>query len=267
LNNFTLRTITGVVFVVVLIGSILLSAYTYLAVFLLITAGALLEFYRLAEKNNIKTTSIYAIICGLLAFIVTFLTAGKIIDDKYLLLILPLLFVIPVTGLFHKSGNPFTGIAWTIFGLFYIALPMSLVNYIRFHSESTGILIGYFIIIWSYDTCAYLVGISIGRHRLFERISPKKSWEGAIGGAILTMGVTWVISVFFTSLVWYQWLIIASIIIVTGTFGDLFESLFKRSIGIKDSGNMIPGHGGFLDRFDALLLSSPFVFAYLQLFC
>jgi phosphatidate cytidylyltransferase len=128
-----------------------------------------------------------------------------------------------------------------------------------------GILLGIFIILWAYDTGAYLVGISIGKHRLFERISPKKSWEGAIGGAIITFGITYFLSLFCNDLTLINWMVIAFIIIFAGTYGDLVESMFKRSLNIKESGNFLPGHGGILDRFDSLLLSLPIIFTYLKI--
>ena len=264
LNNLTVRTITGFVFVVVIIGSILLSTYSFFIVFLAIVTGSLLEFYKLAAAANISPQKYPGTICGILFFIISYLVANQFIGTVFLLLLIPLLFVIPVPELFRKQTQPFSNIAWTIFGIIYIAVPFSLLNFINFQFPSGGLIIGYFIILWSYDTAAYLAGISFGRHRLFERVSPKKSWEGAIGGAILTTGVAYIVSLFFTVITFQQWLVVTLIIIVMGTFGDLAESLFKRSIDIKDSGNLFPGHGGFLDRFDAVLLSSPFVFSYLQ---
>ncbi|MCX6258512.1 MAG: phosphatidate cytidylyltransferase [Bacteroidia bacterium] len=267
MNNFTTRTLTGFLFVVILIGSILLSPYAFLVVFLAITVGTLVEFYRLAGNERIKVQAGYGIACGSLMFVLSFLTSYALIPQKYLLLILPAVFLVPVIELFREKEDPFGNIAWTILGLFYVAGPLSLLSYIRFHTGIGGILMGYFIIIWSYDSFAYLTGITFGRHRLFERISPKKSWEGAIGGVIITLGLLWPVSLLFTELSFVQWLALAIIIFITCTLGDLAESLFKRSIGIKDSGSLFPGHGGFLDRFDAVLLSSPFVFTYLQLFC
>lgn len=266
MNNFTIRTITGFFFVVVLIGSILLSPYAYLVVFLAILTGTLLEFYKLVLLKNVKPLVYFGLFCGFAMFILTFFHASGLTGHNYLLLLLPLFFVIPFAGLFMKDGDPFSNIVWTLFGLFYIAIPLSLLNYIRFHEDTALNLIFYFLIVWTYDSAAYLVGITLGKHRLFERISPKKSWEGAIGGAILTLIITWLISGYFSSMSPYLWMILAGIIVLAGTLGDLTESLFKRGIGVKDSGNMLPGHGGFLDRFDAILLTSPFVFTFLQLF-
>jgi phosphatidate cytidylyltransferase len=124
---------------------------------------------------------------------------------------------------------------------------------------------GFFFILWANDSFAYLTGVSIGKHRLFERISPKKSWEGSIGGFVSGLLTAWVISIFFKEFDLINWIVIAAIIMIFGTFGDLVESLFKRSLKVKDSGNILPGHGGLLDRFDAVFLAAPAVFVYLIL--
>ncbi len=128
------------------------------------------------------------------------------------------------------------------------------------------IILGTLFILWASDSGAYFAGTRFGKTKLFERISPKKSWEGSVGGAITSFGVALVLASKFTILDVTQWMIITTIIIIAGTYGDLVESLFKRSIEIKDSGQSIPGHGGFLDRFDGLLLASPFITAFLKIF-
>jgi phosphatidate cytidylyltransferase len=127
------------------------------------------------------------------------------------------------------------------------------------------IVLGYLFIVWANDTFAYLTGKTMGKHALFKRISPGKTWEGSLGGLIGSLGVAAVLSLYFSTLLINQWLIIAVIIVVTGTYGDLIKSLMKRSLNIKDSGNILPGHGGMLDRFDSLLGSAPFVFLYLMI--
>lgn len=119
--------------------------------------------------------------------------------------------------------------------------------------------------LWTNDTGAYLAGRFFGKHKLFERISPKKTWEGSIGGGILTIGVAFILSVYFTNLDQTNWIVLAILVAVFGGLGDLVESMLKRSLNIKDSGNLLPGHGGILDRFDGLLLSIPFIYSYLYL--
>ncbi len=206
-----------------------------------------------------------------------------------------------VGELYRVKKKPFTNIAYTFLGVIYVAVPIALFNYLAFDTNietapeiqafdteieplnkifnnfhflspspititySPYIVLGYFFLVWSFDTFAYIIGSTIGRTRLSKRISPKKSWEGTIGGALLTIGVAYLISIYFKELAAIDWFIIAILIIIMASFGDLVESLFKRSLNIKDSGNIIPGHGGLLDRFDGVLLSLPFVFVYLEL--
>ena len=130
-----------------------------------------------------------------------------------------------------------------------------------------GIALGYLLLLWLNDTGAYFVGSLVGKHKLFERISPGKTWEGSAGGALFALATAWGLSMLFIQLTTMHWLILAIIVVISGTIGDLVESMLKRSLGIKDSGNILPGHGGMLDRFDAVLISAPFVFVYLALFC
>jgi phosphatidate cytidylyltransferase len=135
-----------------------------------------------------------------------------------------------------------------------------------YNSENNArIILGFFILIWSNDTFAYLVGRSVGKTKLFQRISPGKTWEGTVGGVICTQGIAYALSIYFTELEPIHWHVVAVIVSVFGTLGDLVESMFKRSLGVKDSGNILPGHGGILDRFDAVLVAAPFVVAYLSL--
>jgi phosphatidate cytidylyltransferase len=131
---------------------------------------------------------------------------------------------------------------------------------------SPGIVVGFFLLIWANDTGAYLSGISFGRHKLFERISPKKTWEGFIGGLILAVLVSWLVSGWLGVVGKFNWVVIAALISIAGTYGDLVESMLKRSLGVKDSGKIMPGHGGFLDRFDSAIISFPLVYLFISLF-
>jgi len=186
-----------------------------------------------------------------------------------------LLFLNSSIELFRNKERPFENISLTVFGVLYAVLPFCLFHFIACpdsltllsfntkHYESL-IVFGLFLLIWSNDTFAYLVGSFIGKHKMYERISPGKTWEGTIGGALLTV----VFSAFFQN--WFgvlstkDWMVIGLIVAVFGTIGDLVESMLKRSIGVKDSGNVMPGHGGILDRFDSLIYVLPFVFLYLM---
>jgi phosphatidate cytidylyltransferase len=184
-----------------------------------------------------------------------------------------LLLVFPVFLIFHlfRPIEQFTFFSPALFGILYVITPFCLL----LTSYSSGsywssinnsyIILGFFFLIWSNDTFAYLVGITIGRNKLLERISPKKSWEGFIGGVVCTQGIAYLLSIFISEPGPLHWHAIALIVSVTGTLGDLVESMFKRTLGVKDSGNILPGHGGILDRFDAVLISAPFVVVYLLL--
>lgn len=277
MSNLTQRLITGTIFVIVLVGCIWWSAWSMSFLFLVITVLGLWEFYQLSHKANAQPLSIYGTILGGLIVISAFLAVGI---PRYGLLLflflLPFGFLIFFIELFRKKQNPFGNIAWTMAGLIYVALPMALLiatftpyqflSYLlpkdlRGSYEPAPVLT-FFILIWVSDSMAYVCGRLFGKHKLWERISPKKTWEGFIGG-LLFCGATG----HFLGLLWLSdhdhhvailWTIIAVVISVTGMLGDLVESLFKRSIDVKDSGTILPGHGGILDRFDALFLSVPF---------
>lgn len=133
------------------------------------------------------------------------------------------------------------------------------------NNYSFQIILGFFILLWVNDTGAYLAGRFFGKHKLFERISPNKTWEGSIGGTLVTVAGAYILSIFFTNLNLTNWVVLSILVAVFGGLGDLAESMLKRSLGVKDSGKLLPGHGGVLDRIDGLLLSVPFVYSYLHL--
>ena len=271
MSNFWQRTFAGAVFIAVLVASIVYGKFSFGLLFLFFTIIGVWEFYKLSFKDNSQPLKIYGTVTSALIFVSSFIFAfdTPTIPLKFLTLIIPLFFSVFFIELYRKpSSPPFKNIAYTFLGIIYVALPFSMLNFIvtpdygssEYHSN---ILLGYFIIVWCNDTGGYLVGRSFGKRKLFERISPKKSWEGTLGGAALSIIASFIIANYFTDLCISDWLIVASIIVVAGSLGDLVESLFKRSINIKDSGSFLPGHGGVLDRFDALLLSAPFVYAYI----
>jgi len=167
-----------------------------------------------------------------------------------------------------KDKHPFANLGYTYLGIIYVALPFALLVEMTFWRGNFLPLLplGTLLILWSFDTGAYFSGKYFGRRKLFERISPKKTWEGFFGGAIIALLTAFLYWKFTESLRMSEWLGIAAIIVIAGTLGDLVESLFKRSIEIKDSGSIIPGHGGFLDRFDGLLLSMPFIVTFIKIF-
>ena len=219
------------------------------------------------------------IITGAAAYVLATLVAAGFLQMKFFLILIPMMLVIMVSELYRKQDKPFDSLAHTLFSVIYTALPFSLFPFSAFshsglrsilpHEEITfspGIVVGFFILLWVNDSFAYLAGTSFGRHRLMERISPKKSWEGFFGGLIVSAVAAWLLSGWLGVINKYEWIIVSVIISISGTYGDLIESMLKRSIGVKDSGTIMPGHGGFLDRFDSTVISFPLVYLFISLF-
>jgi phosphatidate cytidylyltransferase len=237
-------------------------------VFFIICVLTLLEFYTLTGLDGLVPQKTFGTICGMVIFSLSFFVERGDINYKFYFVIFPLVSLVYMIKLYKRfERKPFTNIAFTFLGIFYVAIPFSLLNIAAFHNGvyNFEIIWGCLFILWATDTGAYFAGTWFGRSKLFERISPKKSWEGAVGGAVLALIFAVGIAYFFKSFLMWQWLVIAAIIIVGGTYGDLVESLLKRSIEIKDSGDSLPGHGGFLDRFDGLLISAPSIVAFVEL--
>lgn len=261
---------TATVGVAIILASLIYSEWAYFAVFGIILAFTQMEFYKLSGLDGMLPLKSFGTFIGLMVFALTFLEEMKLIPIKYYFLVFPLISIIFFIKLYRKADKkPFTGIAYTILGIFYVAIPFSLLTVVAFSVDNTfhyEIVMGSLFILWASDSGAYFAGTKFGKTKLFERVSPKKSWEGSLGGAAAALAVTYIISLNFVVLAPWQWFSIAAIIIIAGTYGDLIESLFKRSIDIKDSGKGLPGHGGFMDRFDGLLLSSPFIVAFLKIF-
>lgn len=266
------RAITGIVLVAVMLTSILASEYSFAVLFLLILSISIYEFNHLFKQTEISPNQFFNHFVSVALFVITFLIARGTFGMKYLAVIFPLLLMAMAAEMYRKKSRPVENIASTLFSIIYTALPLSLINFLVFPDflGKTGytptLLIALFCMIWVYDSGAYLVGVSIGRHRLFERISPKKSWEGAIGGTIIVMTASWFLSEFIPEIKPAHWVVMSGLVVVSATFGDLTESMFKRYFGIKDSGHILPGHGGMLDRFDSLFFVVPAVFMYMKLF-
>ena len=268
-SNLTQRVITAVVGAAVIISGIVLSEWTYFIVFFIICLLSLIEFYSLSGLDGMIPLKTFGTICGMVIFSLSFFIERGDLSNRYYFLFFPLLSCVYMIKLYKKfERKPFTNIAFTFLGIFYVAAPFALLNIAAYENGfyNFEIIFGCLFILWATDTGAYFAGTLFGKSKLFERISPKKSWEGAVGGALLAFAFAWIIAIFFHTLFLWQWIVIATIIVVGGTYGDLVESLLKRSIEIKDSGDSLPGHGGFLDRFDGLLISTPFIVAFLELF-
>jgi phosphatidate cytidylyltransferase len=268
-SNLTQRIIAALIAVPLLIFGIYYSEFSFFGIFLLICILTQLEFYKLLKLNENSPLLYYGTFCGAALFSLSFLVETHRIADVCYYIISPLLTAIFFIKLYKKDDfKPFMNIAYTFLGIIYVALPFALIVVLA-HFNGTyswQIILGSLFLLWASDTGAYFAGTNFGKTKLFERVSPKKSWEGSIGGFISAMIVAFFLAKYFNDIAPWQWYIIGAIIVIAGTLGDLVESLFKRSIQIKDSGSIIPGHGGFLDRFDGLLLSVPFIIAFLKLF-
>lgn len=295
-NTLVVRTLSGIVLLVVVVGAVLLSPYTMLALMLAICVGGMYEFYKLGEASGTQPQKCVGIAVGVIAVLLSFwMAVGNAMPGLSVAIALAvvLFFGIFAAELYRKKEKPLLNIAVTIAGIAYVALPLAMVITLPLlgglSAESIGgggafcsadcsisynpwILLLYIFLVWTNDIGAYLFGVTFGRHRLFERISPKKSWEGFFGGLATAVGM----GVLFGWLLAPQgadpsagmllWGGLAVVVVVSGVLGDLVESMFKRSVGVKDSGRIMPGHGGWLDRFDALIYSAPFVFLYFTIF-
>ena len=264
--NLKQRVLTSIVGATLIIAGCSINYWTYFCLFFLICALSTVEFYNLTWLDGMLPLKFIGTLNVMLVFTISFLVEAHILDAQYYFTIFPVLALVFLIKLYKKEEKPFTNIAYTFLGIFYIGLPFSLLNYAVFSSGhyNSHIVIGIMLILWASDIGAYFVGIRYGKRKLFERVSPKKSWEGMIGAFIFALITASVIAAFYTELNYFHWNIFAMIIVITGTYGDLVESLFKRSLSIKDSGNILPGHGGFLDRFDGLLISIFFIVFYLK---
>ena len=277
MNNFIVRTITGVLFVAVVVCSFL-RPQTMVLLFALITGLTIWEFTGLVnERENVTVNRLISTVAGVYFF---FAVAGFSSDLTPSAVFIPYLVSIiylMVAELYLKNEDPIHDWAYTMMAQLYIALPFSLLNTLAFHLTPQGLVtydavlpLSVFVFLWMNDTGAYLCGSLLGKHKLFPRISPGKSWEGSIGGGILVIAIA--------VLVWYlteqyqlnqlglsaiEWAGLGLTVVIFGTWGDLVESLIKRTLGIKDSGNILPGHGGMLDRFDSSLLAIPAAVVYL----
>ncbi|HEV7348162.1 phosphatidate cytidylyltransferase [Telluribacter sp.] len=269
LNNLQQRVVAAMVGVAIILMSILYNDLTFMLLFCTLSALTQLEFYKLLGLDGNQPLTHYGTLCGVVLIILTYIIEKGIVAFENYFLISPLLAMIFFIKLYKRNDlKPFTNIGFTFLGLIYVALPFSLIIAVAMRGGiyNHEIILGSLLLLWATDIGAYFAGTKFGRRKLFERVSPKKSWEGAVGGAIFAAFVAFGLGLYFHTYEPWKWYCIGAIIVVTGTYGDLVESLFKRSIAIKDSGSSIPGHGGFLDRFDGLLLSAPFIVTFIKIF-
>lgn len=271
-SNFLQRAITGVIFVAILIGCIMGGPLSFGLLFALTSALAVNEFCHLVNQvEGIHVNKRICILSAVFLFLCFFYFGIDASQTGIFIPYLALLIYLMVSELYLKRENPLNNWAYAMLSQMYIALPFALLNVLAFHSDETAGISQYnpilplsiFIFNWVNDTGAYCTGMLFGKHRLFERISPKKSWEGSIGGGVLSIASSAVFAHFFPFMPGWQWAGLALVVVIFGTWGDLTESLMKRQLGIKDSGNILPGHGGMLDRFDSALMAIPAAVLYL----
>ena len=278
MNNFLTRLASGVVVATLIIAGILASRISYGLVVLIAAIGGVYEFYtistpiRHADESQNKKDRRTAVILTFIAIFLSWLLNFRHTLADLAILLPAILFFFFVRELFRKTETPFQNIAWDILPFVYIVVPVMMLNYLYF-DKGAMFALGILFLIWFYDSMCYICGSLFGRTKLFERISPKKTVEGLVGGMVFSLIFVFFYDKIFVFLgtkypssnwfsVWtysnIQWLIIGFFTLVFATLGDLVESQLKRNIGIKDSGSILPGHGGFLDRLDAILVALPF---------
>lgn len=277
LKNLITRSITGILYVAILV-TCFLQAFNMVIVFALITGLATWEFTGLVNGyKHVNVNRLITTVAGVYFFLaVAGVNSGAIQTNAVFVPYLLTIIYLFISGLYTKSSDSVNDWAYTMLSQMYIALPLSTINVIAFRQAADGLNYYYyllplsiFIFLWTNDTGAYCTGSLFGKHKLFPRISPAKSWEGSIGGGILVLIVASVMYFIesqgenLSGLNLIEWLGLGLVVVVFGTWGDLVESLLKRTLGIKDSGNILPGHGGILDRFDSSLMAIPASVVYL----
>lgn len=268
-SNLTQRIITALIAAPILLFLIYYSPMSCFGILLVISVLTQLEFYKLLKLDDNSPLRYYGTFCGAILVVIAYLMESEYISGQSGFLMSPLLALIFFIKLYKpKDAKPFMNIGYTFLGILYVAMPFALFVVLSWSPGyySWQIVMGCLFLLWASDSGAYFAGTKFGKTKLFERVSPKKSWEGSLGGFVAAMIVAYILGIYFKDLVAWRWYVIGAIIVIAGTYGDLVESLFKRSIQIKDSGSIIPGHGGFLDRFDGLLLSIPFIITFIKLF-
>lgn len=268
MNNFFQRLITGVLYVATTVAAIVLHPATAAVLFgigAFLSQREFLQTFNGTSKPHIGLS----LFSGVFIYVLISLHALSFIKSQWLgFLFLPIIAIF-IAELYRNQESPFQNIGTTIISFVYVVAPFSLLNYIYQYGESLSeyayqFILAFFILVWINDTLAYVTGLLAGRHKLFPRISPKKTWEGFFGGFLFSLAAGYGLFVVFLGSSMETWLGYAAIVAIFATFGDLVESMLKRNFEVKDSGNILPGHGGMLDRFDGVLLASPAVYLYLK---
>ena len=265
MSNILVRAITGFFFVGFIILATIIGGWYFQVLFGIVAVLSLNEFYSLFKNSDIKPNISQGVILGLLIYLFSLYSIYQNDLSKYLLAIIVILFpLVAFAELYRKKTTPFQNMGVTILGLFYVIFPFILINVMRLNSDNYWPVLSVFILTWCSDTFAYLIGRKIGKNKLFERISPNKSWEGFVGGMLFSV-IAGLIIAYFTDDSYVKYTVYGLVISSFGTIGDLVESMLKRSLKIKDSGTILPGHGGLLDRFDAVIYVIPVIY-FLEIF-
>ena len=276
MKNLVTRTITGVIFVAAVV-TCFLRPEGMIFLFAIVTGLTVWEFTGIVNGiEGISTNRFLATVAGVYLFLAMAGFCSGIVPSAVFIPYLLTVIYMFVSELYAKAPNPVNNWAYTMLSQMYIALPISMVNVLAFRGVADGVVYNYllplsiFVFLWTNDTGAYCSGSLFGRHKLFPRVSPGKSWEGSIGGGILVVIVATALGYYENSLTattsglnTAEWAGLGLVVVFFGTWGDLVESLFKRTLGVKDSGNILPGHGGMLDRFDSSLMAIPAAVVYL----
>jgi len=260
-KEFLTRTLSGLIYSAVMIGSITVHPLIFLAVFLFILILGMIEFYRMCSIPESRPMVVPGITTGVILFLTFFLIRYIGADSRILLLLPASGLVLMALPMFRQKDQPLLSASLTFLGIMYVSLPITIFNLLVYHPYKEGfdyqVVLFLFLILWLNDTGAYITGKLLGKHKMFPRISPKKTWEGLAGGLLMALLITWLGRPLFPDIpVLHLW-ILCPVIVLTGTFGDLVESTWKRAAGVKDSGKLMPGHGGILDRIDSLIFATP----------
>lgn len=270
MKNFIQRAITGLIFVAVLIGCIIGSPLSFGVLFCIISAMATAEFCNLMnQQEGVKMNRNICVLGSMTLFLCFFYYGMNPTQTGIFIPYLIIIIYLMISELYLKKENPLNSWAYAMLSQLYVGLPFALLNVLAFQSNGIGseylfiLPLSIFGFNWINDTGAYCTGMLLGKHPLFKRISPKKSWEGSIGGATLSVAASFALAHYFPIMSTAAWVGMSLVVVVFGTWGDLTESLMKRHLGIKDSGNILPGHGGMLDRFDSAIMAIPAAVVYL----
>lgn len=283
MHNFIVRAITGVLFVAVVV-TCFLKPLAMVCFFALVTGMSIWEFTGLVNlRETVKVNRFISTVAGVYLFLAFAGWCMQVVPSAAFVPYLITVVYLFISELYQRNEDAINDWAYTMLSQMYVALPFACINMLAFRSAANGetvygllLPLSIFIFLWCNDTGAYLAGSLLGKHKLFPRISPGKSWEGSIGGGILVCFIAWLMSYIDengvlecmgatqTGLTTLQWIGLGLVVVFFGTWGDLVESLFKRTLGVKDSGNILPGHGGMLDRFDSSLMAIPASVVYLM---